>query len=112
MPSRALGQSLALRPDDPVTRYRQARLLMAQKNDDAALSALETIARARATTPPTIYAAACTEAARLHEQRGARARAIELYGVTRRVFGADQRTKDAAQRALARLTASSPSSPR
>ena len=64
---------------------------------------LEALVRERATTPPTIYAEACVDAARLHEQRGAPDRAIELYRNARTVFGADQRTKDAAAGALARL---------
>jgi tetratricopeptide (TPR) repeat protein len=101
--ARAIEQSLALRPRDPVTRYRQARLLQAQNDEAAALKVLEAIVAARRATPPTIYGFACLDAARIHEQRGTRARAIELYRLTRDVFGADQRTKDAAQRALTRL---------
>jgi thioredoxin-like negative regulator of GroEL len=103
--TRAIEQSLALRPRDPVTRYRQAKLLQAQKDDAAALRLYEAIANARASTPPTFYASACLEAARLIERRGDRARAIDLYRTSRDVFGADQRTKDAARRALARLSA-------
>ena len=103
---RAIEQSLALRPREPVTRYRQAKLLQAQKDERRALSVLEAIAAARPATPPTIYAAACVDAARLLEQRGQRARAIEFYRTARGVFGADQRTRDAAQRALARLVPS------
>ena len=103
--TRAIGQSLALRSVDPVTRYRQARLLLAQKDDAAALATLETLARARASVPPTIYASACVDAARLHEQRGARPRAVELYRTAQGVFGADRQTQDEARRALARLAA-------
>jgi tetratricopeptide (TPR) repeat protein len=105
---RAIEHSLALRPRDPVTRYRQARLLQAQKDDEGALHVLEAIAAARAATPPTIYAAACVDAARLREQRGDRVRAIDLYRTAQGVFGADQRTKDAAQRALTRLSPTTP----
>ena len=104
--ARALAQSLALRPGDPVTRYRHAQLLLARKDEAAALMTLEGIVSARASAPPTIYANACLDAARLHEQRGSRTRAIELYGAVRTVFGADERTKDAARRALTRLAAS------
>jgi tetratricopeptide (TPR) repeat protein len=107
---RAIDESLTLRPRDPVTRYRQAKLLQAQRAPAEALAIYEAIAAARGATPPTIYAAACVEAARLHEQRGERARAVDLYRTARTVFGADQRTKDAAQRALARLA--SPPAPR
>ena len=38
--ARALTRALALRPDEPVTLYRYARLLFAQRQDDAALVAL------------------------------------------------------------------------
>jgi len=102
--ARAIQESLALRPDDPVTRYRRAQLLLAQKNDADALAVLETLIKARATAPPTIYASACVDAARIYERQRSPARAIELYRIARGVFGADQRTKDAADRALARLT--------
>jgi tetratricopeptide (TPR) repeat protein len=99
----AIGESIALRPRDPVTRYRQARLLQAQKAEAQALTVLEAIIASRASTPPTIYGFACVDAARLLEQRGERARAVDLYRTARDVFGADQRTKDSAERALARL---------
>lgn len=102
---RLLARSLMLRPDDAVTRYRQARLLQAQKNDAAALTILEALVRTRGAAPPVFYAAACVEAARLHEQRGASARALELYRAARGVFGADERTIDDARRAIARLSA-------
>jgi tetratricopeptide (TPR) repeat protein len=103
--ARAIEQSLALNPDDAVTRYRQARLLQARRNDADALAVLDAITRARGSAPPTIYASACIDAARLHERRGDRARAIDLYRTATGVFGADQRTKDAAQHALTRLVA-------
>jgi tetratricopeptide (TPR) repeat protein len=101
---RALTRSLSLRPGDPVTQYRQAHLQLALRNEAAARAALDALTRARATVPPTIYASACVEAARLHEQRGTLARAIELYRTAIGVFGADQLTKDEARRSLARLT--------
>ena len=101
--AQALTQSLTLKPDDPVTRYRRAQLLLAQKNDAEALGELEALIKARTTTPPTIYASACVDAARLYERQRATARAIDLYRTARGVFGADQRTIDAADRALARL---------
>jgi predicted Zn-dependent protease len=105
--TRAIDASLELRPGDAVTRYRQARLLQAKKDEAGALRVLEAIVGTRAASPPTIYAFACVDAARLLEQRGERARAIDLYRTARDVFGADQRTKDAASRALKFLTASS-----
>jgi tetratricopeptide (TPR) repeat protein len=106
--ARALERSLALRPGDPVTQYRQAKLQLALHNDRAALATLDAIASARAVAPPTFYAAACVEAARLHEQNGATARAIDLYRRAQDVFGADQQTTTAARRALAHLTATTP----
>jgi len=93
----------ALRPDDPVTRYRHARLLQAQRDNDRALTVLEALAGARGTTPPTIYADACVDAARLLEQRGAIDRAIELYRNAPDAFGVDRRTKRP-PRARTRLT--------
>jgi hypothetical protein len=101
----ALSQSLRLRPDDPVTRYRQAQLERARRNEAAALERLEGIARDSRATPPTIRAAASLEAGQIHEARGDRERAIELYRIASQVFGADQRTKHAAERARARLAA-------
>jgi hypothetical protein len=101
---RLLAQSLTLRPDDQVARYRQARVMDARNSDTAALGAYEAIVAARATTPPTFYASACVDAARLHEQHGSAERALELYRIARDVFGADRSTKDAADRAIARLT--------
>jgi hypothetical protein len=101
--ARAIAQSIELQPRHPVTRYREARLLLAQKDEAAALKVLDAIIASRSATPPTIYGFACVDAARLLEQRGDRPRAIDLYRTARDVFGADQRTKDAAHRALARL---------
>lgn len=102
--ARALSDSLMLRPADLVTQYRQARLLKAQKNDAAAISLLDAVMSAGAAVPPAIYAAACVDAARMHEEHDAPARAIELYHAVGTVVGADPLTRDAAQRALARLT--------
>ncbi len=104
--ARTIAESLALDPRNPVTRYRRARILQAQTNDAAALTILEALVSERDATPPTVYAAACLDAARMHESLGSRMRAIELYETARSVFGADRLTKDAAARALARLTAS------
>ena len=102
--ARALAHSISLRQGDPVTRYRQARLLIAQRHESAALPILEGLIGERNTVPPTFYADACVAAARIHEQQNAHARAIELYATAATVFGADQRTKQLAQREAARLT--------
>ena len=104
--ARALSQSLTLRPGDQVTRYRHARLLEATRNDAAALEALEQVVSAAASTPPPFLAAACLDAARLHERHSGQARAIELYRLARATEGAHARTVDAASRALTRLAAS------
>jgi tetratricopeptide (TPR) repeat protein len=100
----ALARSISLRGGDPVTRYRQARLLVAQGNPAAALPILEGIIRDRARTPPTVYADACVDAARIHARDGDTVRAATLYADAATVHGADQRTKAIAQREAARLT--------
>ena len=86
-----------------VARYRLARVLDAQDNDDAAVEMFESVLLSFETTPPAFYASACVDAARLYEQRGEIARAIELYLRALPIFGADPQTKQAAQRALTRL---------
>jgi tetratricopeptide (TPR) repeat protein len=101
--SRLLMQSLAIRPDDPVTRYRHARLMIAQKNEVDGLVLLDALTAERDRMPGSIYAVICFDAARLNEQRGNRDRAIELYETVRTVFGADERLKAASQNALAQL---------
>jgi tetratricopeptide (TPR) repeat protein len=104
--ARAVGESLTLAPGDHVTRYRHARVLLAQKNEAGALAALETIVGAGATEPPSFYAVTCAEAARLYERRGDSARAIEMHRLVVDAYGGDRRVKEASQRALIRLTAS------
>jgi len=100
--SQALDRSLMLAPADQVTRYRRARLLLAQHNDAAAIDVLESVI-ASPGTPPHVYAAACLDAAQVHERLGDSARAVELYQLTVAAFGVDPRAKSSAQRALARL---------
>lgn len=106
--ARLLTQSRAVRPDDPVATYRHARVLSAQGNTSTALTLLEGVIRRRTMTPPVFFAYACLDAATLHEQTGMRARAIELFTLAANTFGADERTKEAAQRALTRLTPARP----
>ena len=100
----ALARSISLRGGDPVTRYRQARLLIARREDAAALPILEGIIRDRSRTPPTFYAEACVEAARIHARTGDPARAATLYADAATVFGADERTRAIARREAAQLT--------
>jgi len=99
----ALDRSLALRPGDQLTRYRRARLLLAQRSERAAIDALEAVIAAP-DTPSHVYAAACLDAAQAHERQGSTLRAIELYELTVSAFGVDPRARNTAQRALARLT--------
>ena len=98
----AIDRSLALRPGDQLTRYRRARLLLAQRHERAAIDALEAVIAAT-DTPSHVYAAACLDAATALERQGSTARAIELYELTVAAFGVDPRARSAAQRALARL---------
>lgn len=100
----ALQQSLALKPEDPVTQYRYGRLLQRQGNDDAALAAFDRTLRHRSSCPPTILAAAFLEAGRLHEQAGRRDRAAAMYRSASGVFGAAADTRATARRLLARLS--------
>ena len=72
----------------------------------------ESVISAGAETPPTFYAAACVDAARLHEQQRRTARAIDLYRMAVNAVGAESRTREAAARALTRLTSSTTDSTR
>jgi tetratricopeptide (TPR) repeat protein len=101
--SRLLTQSVALRPKDMVARYRLARVLAAEGSTDAAVEMFESVLLSFQTTPAPFYAYACVDAARLYEQRGETARAIELYRRALPIYGADPQTKETAQRALTRL---------
>ena len=105
--ARAITRSLALRPDDPVTQYRHAKLLLAEKQDEEALVVLATIHKRHEETPPTFYTLACVDAARVHERLGSRQIALDLYRAATTVFGGDRRAKDAARQDVSRLAASS-----
>jgi hypothetical protein len=102
--ARLLNESVVLKPKDMVARYRFARVLDAQEQNDAAVEMFESVLLSFPTTPPAFYAYACVDAARLYEQRGEIARAIELYRRVLPIFGAEVQTKEAAQRALMRLS--------
>jgi hypothetical protein len=77
-------------------------LLLEQHRDADALALFEDVGGTNP-SPPTVQAESLVEAARLRELMGERARAAELYRFARAVFGADQRTIERADRALARL---------
>lgn len=98
-----IAQSVALRPEDPVFRYREARLLLAQRDDAAAGVSLTRVLGARPELAPAIYAAACVEFAALAERQGDRTRAIEHYRKAEAIFGADARTVAEAKRMRERL---------
>jgi tetratricopeptide (TPR) repeat protein len=100
--AQAIDRSLALAPNDQVTRYRKARVLLAQRSETSAIEALEGVIASPA-TPPHVYAAACLDAAQAYERHGGTARAVELYELTVAAFGVDPRAKNTARRALARL---------
>jgi tetratricopeptide (TPR) repeat protein len=101
--SSLIGQSVTLRPDDPVFRYREARLLIAVNDPVAAAASLARVLAARPANAPTIYAAACIESAVLAEQKGERERAITLYRRAENIFGADARVVANARRGRERL---------
>lgn len=105
--SRAMTRAMELDPDDPVIRYRYARLLFAQKRDDDALVVLADVHKRGDTAPPTFFSLACVDAARVKERAGDVHTAIELYRSASSVFGGDRRVKSDAERQLARLLASS-----
>jgi tetratricopeptide (TPR) repeat protein len=100
-----IAQAVALRPADPVHRYREARLLVAMRDDAGAERALTRVLGTQPEVAPTIYAAACLEAGALAERRRELARASDLYQRAERVFGADARTVADAARARERLRA-------
>lgn len=102
--SHLLARSRALRAANPTTRYRQARVWLAERRATEAVEALESVASDPA-TPPHVYASACYHAARALEQQGTTTRAIELYRLVVGAFGVDPMLKSEAQRALARLAA-------
>ena len=100
--SRLLARSRALRAANPTTRYRQARVWLAERRTTEAVEALESVISDPA-TPPHVYASACYHAARALEQQGTTIRAIELYRLVVGAFGVDPMLKGEALRALARL---------
>jgi tetratricopeptide (TPR) repeat protein len=101
--SRALDRALALRPNDPATRYRHARLQLAERHTGDGIGTLEAVISDPA-TPPHVFASACYHAARALEQQGSLPRAIELYRLVVGAFGVDPVLKTEAQRALQRLS--------
>jgi len=103
--SALLANSLRLDPTDPVTRYRYARALEAEKDDTGAIDAFEAVIRKARACPGPIAASAYLEAARLHERLANREQAIDYYRAASTWFGAGADTRAAALRALTRLQA-------
>ena len=87
-------------PRDPATRYRHARLQLAERHTGGRRGTLEAVISDPA-TPPHVFAGACYHAARALEQQGSLPRAIELYRLVVDAFGVDPVLKAEAQRALA-----------
>jgi hypothetical protein len=102
--SAALERSVALNPQDPVAHYRLGRVLQARRDDAGALTQFELSIQGARECPPPILATAYLEAARLHERAGERDQAIAWYRVASTLFGAAEETRNAASRALARLS--------
>jgi tetratricopeptide (TPR) repeat protein len=100
----ALEKSLALNIQDPVAHYRFGRVLEARRDDSGALAHFEIAIQNARTCPAPILATAYLEAARLHERAGRRAEAISAYRTVTTLFGGAEETRNAATRALARLT--------
>ena len=99
----ALAAIVCAGAGDPVTAYRVARLRLAQRRTATRRAAFDQLLARRPVPPPTILASACLDAARLREQGGDRAQAIELYLRASRVRGAEPHTRRAASQSLNRL---------
>ena len=100
-----LARSLTLNPSDPVARYRYARVLLANKDDEQALAELDAAIRGARDAPGPIAASAYYEAARIHERLGHTEPAIACYRAALSWFGGSSETRSAATRALSRLRA-------
>jgi tetratricopeptide (TPR) repeat protein len=102
----ALDRALTLRPADPVTIFRRARVHRARAETDRALTLYGRVIAARPVAPPVFLARAYVERAALLESSSEnRAAAIESYRNATRVFGAEAHTQQLAARAVARLQA-------
>jgi hypothetical protein len=101
----ALARSLTIDSRQVVARYRYAHVLLAKKDDAAALPQLEAVIRGARECPAPIAASAYYEAARLHERLAHRDKAIEYYRAASAWFGGAAETRSSAERALLRLRA-------
>jgi predicted Zn-dependent protease len=99
----ALARALMLAPDDPVTRYRYARLLDRRGQAARAQEEMESVMNASPPAPAFIRSAAIVAVARAIEAAGDRVRALPLYQQAIAVSGGDLFARDEARRAIRRL---------
>ena len=100
-----LSRSLNSQPRDPVAWHRYGRVMVAKKDDRAALNAFESAIRVARDGPSPIVAAAYLDAARIQERLGRTDEAIARYRAASTYFGGAADTRAAAHRALSRLRA-------
>lgn len=98
-----LKQSVEVRPDDPVSRYRYARALSADNQRAQAVQHLEMVLRTVSSVPPFIRAAALIDLAAVRERDGDLTGAIDLFKRALGVRGSAPETRASAQQALRRL---------
>jgi tetratricopeptide (TPR) repeat protein len=101
-----LARSLSRNPRDAVAWHRYGRVMLAKKDDRAALTAFESAIRVVRDCPAPIAAATYLDAARVHERLGRSDEAIAHYRIASTYFGGGSTTRAAAHRALTRLRAS------
>jgi tetratricopeptide (TPR) repeat protein len=100
-----LSRSLQLAPDDFVARSRYGRVLSARGQNAQALVEIERALDGRGDdAPPSLVATAYLDLGAIHERAGRRAAAIAAYRLASDVFGNGADARDAAARAIARLT--------
>jgi hypothetical protein len=102
-----LAHAVTLDPNDAVARYRHARALQARRDDEGALVEYGVALQRASALPAPLAAAAFFDTARLEEQLGRRDQAVVHYRAAMSWFGGGTATRDAATRALARLTPTS-----
>jgi tetratricopeptide (TPR) repeat protein len=99
-----LARAVGLAPADFVARSRYGHVLAERGQDALALAEIDRALGAVDDAPPSLVAAAYLDAAAIHERAGRRADAIATYRLASEVFGCGADARDAAARALARLT--------
>jgi tetratricopeptide (TPR) repeat protein len=100
----ALDRSVVLRPQEPVARYRLARVLQAEEADAEALAQFEQAMRHGRAAPAPILGEVYLEAGRTYERIGQRDGARAAYAAAASLVGAAGETRAAATAALSRLT--------